>query len=176
MNGKMDARLVLKKAMDVAEDDKLHYGVSAQHVQAMFKLIVKMHAEEGRTVVYRWKREKRNHTIVGKGWSGKDCCSTFLKVGKFIVLGKTKRENTVHKARMRKIKLLSTEELKLNAFACYAKGNKRIDHAIGIDVDEMGVGLIIDNGCKVKPLNILNLASRMEDVKSCYKMDLFFKL
>ena len=75
----------------------------------------------------------------------------FLKVGKFIVLGKTKRENTVHKARLRKIKLLSTEELKLNAFACYAKGNKRIDHAIGIDVDEMGVGLIIDNGCKVKP-------------------------
>ena len=42
----MDARLVLKKAMDVAEDDKLHYGVSAQHVQAMFKLIVKMHEKK----------------------------------------------------------------------------------------------------------------------------------
>ena len=42
--------------------------------------------------------------------------------------------------------------------------------------DGCGRGLIIDNGCNVKPLNILNLASRMEDVKICYKMDLFFKL
>ena len=52
------------------------------------------------------------------------------------MLGKTKRENSVHKARMRKIRLLSTEELKLKAFACYAKGNKRVDHTIEIDVDE----------------------------------------
>ena len=44
MNGKMDARQVLKEAMEVAEDDESHRGVSSQHVEAMFKLIVEMHA------------------------------------------------------------------------------------------------------------------------------------
>ena len=58
--------------MEVAEDDKLHYEVSAQHVQAMFKLIGKMHALKGRTLLYMWKRDKRNHGIIGQGWSGKD--------------------------------------------------------------------------------------------------------
>jgi hypothetical protein len=59
-------------------------------------------------------------------------------------------------------------------FAGYAKGTGKVDHAISITVDENGNSLLIDNGCNVKPYSIVTLASRMDDVKSCYRMNLYF--
>lgn len=175
MNGKLDERAVLKQAMEVAEDDKLHYGVSPKDILAMLKLVVKMHAEKGKKVNFKWKRVDRNHSTVGKGWSGKNCSSTFKKNGKYVVVGKTKRANAAHEAHVKKISLAREEEDKLKVFASYAKGEKRADHAIGINVNDDGVGVMVDNGCTPKELNILNLAKRMEDVKACYILDLFYE-
>lgn len=175
MNGKLDARLVLKQAMEVAAEDKLHYGVSARNIQAMLKLIVRMHRDEGRNVQYVWRRVNRNHATKGKGWSGKNCSSTFKNAGKYIIIGKTKREDDSHKARVKRVRVAESESERLETFASYAKGEKRADHAIAIDVNKDGQGVIFDNGCSLKECNILNLASRMEDVKTCYMLDLYYE-
>jgi hypothetical protein len=88
MNGTVDARHVLKKAMGVKLDKDLKRGVTSQDVLLFFKEVVKMNAEHGRDVKFEWKREGLNHSAKkGKGWSGKDCKKTFSQVGKFVVLG-----------------------------------------------------------------------------------------
>ena len=59
MNGKLDERAVLKQAMEVAEDDNLHYGVSSRVILAMLKLVVKVYANKGKKVDFKWKRGNR---------------------------------------------------------------------------------------------------------------------
>jgi hypothetical protein len=174
MNGRYDARIVLKNAMEVADDAKLHYGVSAADIQNMLKLVVQRHADEGRNVGYLWSRLHRNHSTEGKGWCGKHCGETFQAAGKYVVLGKTKRESDMHKKVMKRMRKEEDEEEKLKIYARYAKGETRADHAIAIDVNEGGQGRIMENGCSVKDFDILNLASRMDDVKTCYKLDLYY--
>jgi hypothetical protein len=175
MNGTVDARHVLKKAMGVKVDKDLQRGVTSQDVLLFFKEVVRMNAEHGKEVKFKWKREGLNHTVQGKGWSGKHCKKTFSQVGKFVVLGRTKRNNVVHLKRMKM--LLDekvSEEDKETYFASYADGTRKLDHAISITVEDNGKSQLIDNGCKVKPYNLLTLASRMDDVKHCYKMDLYY--
>ena len=81
MNGRDDPRSVLKRAMGLEDDDKLHYGVRSQDVLSLFHYVVAQHAAEGRTVEFEWVKVGRNHSIKGQGWSGKDCLSTFMNAG-----------------------------------------------------------------------------------------------
>ena len=175
MNGTVDARHILKKAMGAKLEKNLQRGVTSQDVLLFFKEVVRMNAEQGKEVKFEWKREGRNHSIKGKGWSGKDCSRTFSKVGKFVVLGRTKKNNNVHLNKMKKLldRRISDED-KVKYFAGYATGTGKLNHAISITVEESGMSQLIDNGCNVKPYSIVTLASRMEDLKNCYKMDLYY--
>lgn len=175
MNGKVDARHVLKKAMGLKIDKDLEKGVTSQDVLLFFKEVVRMNEVDGKKVEFVWKREGRNHSASGKGWSGKNCAKTFSKIGKFVVLGKTKMNNDVHNKRMKKLSDKSISEVvKEEYFAGYALGKSKLNHAISVTVEDGGKSQLIDNGCSVKEYNIVNLASRMDDVKNCYKMDLFY--
>jgi stage III sporulation protein SpoIIIAA len=99
----------------------------------------------------------------------------FSQVGKFVVLGRTKRISNVHAKKMHKLLDKKVSEVdKENHFAGYAKGTGKVDHAISITVEENGNSLLMDNGCNVKPYGIVTLASRMDDVKNCYKMNLYY--
>ena len=176
MNGRDDPRSVLKRAMGLEDDDKLHYGVRSQDVLSLFHYVVAQHAAEGRTVEFQWVRIGRNHSIKGQGWSGKDCLSTFMNPGCYVILGKTKMNNSQHIALMKCLNKMTSEVDRLAKYARYATGAKRINHAISVIVDEYKNGILIDNGCVNKTYSILNLASRMEDVSYCYKMHLSIKL
>jgi hypothetical protein len=125
MNGTVDARHVLKKAMGVKVDKDLQRGVTSQDVLSFFKEVVKMNAEHGKEVKFVWKRQGVNHSVRGKGWSGKHCKKTFSQVGKFVVLGITKRSNDVHAKKMKKLldKKVSEED-KEKYFASYADGTR----------------------------------------------------
>ena len=101
MNGREDPRLVLKRAMGLKDNDELHYGVRSQDVLSLFKYVVGQHAKEGTTVVFEWVRQGRNQSIKGQGWSGKDCLTTFKNAGSYVILGKTKRNNTEYTALMK---------------------------------------------------------------------------
>ena len=56
---------------------------------------------------------------------------------------------------------MTSEVDRLAKYARYATGVKRINHAISVTVDEVGNGILIDNGCVNKPYSILNMASRI---------------
>lgn len=172
MNGRDDPRSVLKTAMGLQDDDKLHYGVRSQDVLSMFNHVVAKHAAEGTIVEYEWRRIGKNHSTKGEGWNGKDCVATFRIAGCYIVLGKAKRNNRLHIALMKSLFRLGTEEERLERYALHARGLKRIGHAVCVAVEEDGDGILIDNGSEIKPYCILSMASRMEDVSVCYKMDL----
>ena len=52
----------------------------------------------------------------------------------------------------------------------------RMDHAIGVTVDNEWQGTIYDNGCKLtgqKVLSPQNLAERMHCIHECYVLELF---
>ena len=166
---------MLKKAMGLKVDKDLKTGVTSQDVLLFLKEVVRMNVEIGKEVKFVWKREGRNHSVSGKGWSGKDCKRTFSQIGTYVVLGKTKMNNDLHGKRMKKLcdkdmSDLSREEY----YASYALGKSKLDHAISISVEDDGRSQLIDNGCKTKEYNITNLASRMDDVRNCYKMELYY--
>ena len=50
-----------------------------------------------------------------------------------------------------------------------------LDHAISITVEENSKTQLMDNGCQIKSFSIANLASRMEGVRNCYRMELFYE-
>ena len=175
MNGELDARKLLKTAMGLEMNDELKYGVKADDILAMFKYLQELYAARGRTMVFQWVRIGKNHSHKGEGWSGKDIEKTFRKKGTYIVLGRAKRTGQDHEKRMRALSKKSMSEVdRANKFAMFAKGTKTNDHAISIVVDEVGGGFLYDNGCKEKTYCIVSIASRMEDVSVCYKMDLKF--
>jgi hypothetical protein len=91
------------------------------------------------------------------------------------VLGRTKKTSNLHCKRMKKLLDKNVSEVdKEKYFASYAKGTGKLDHAISITVEDNGKSQLIDNGCNVKPYSLMALASRMDDVKNCYKMDLYY--
>ena len=101
MNGRDDPRSVLKRAMGLEDNDKLHYGVRSQDVLSLFHYVVAQHAAEGRRVVFELIRMGRNQSIKGQGWSGKDCLSTLRNAGCYVILGKTKMKNREYIALMK---------------------------------------------------------------------------
>ena len=109
MNGKNDPRSVLKKAMGLEDNDKLHYGVRSQDVLSLFSYVVAQHAAEGRRVVFECVRIGRNHSIRGRGWCGKDSLATFKNAGRYVVLGKTKRNNKEYTDLMKCLSKMDSE-------------------------------------------------------------------
>lgn len=174
MCDKHDARTLLKTAMGVALDDELKHGVRAVDVLAMFKYVQDLYTAEGRTMTYTWVRIGKNQSMKGSGWKGADCAKTFSRPGKFVVLGAAKKNDDRHGKLMRAMSKRSVSEVeRAKKYGIYAKGIKTINHAISIVIDdEFGRGMMFDNGCEEKTYSILNIASRMEDVSVCYKMDL----
>ena len=91
------------------------------------------------------------------------------------MLGRTKKNSDVYLKNMKKFLDKKVSEVdKEKYFSGYAKGTGKVAHAISITVEENGNSSLIDNGCNVKPYSIVTLASRMEDLKNCYKMDLYY--
>ena len=118
--------------------------------------------------MFEWIGIGRNQSIKGRGWSGKDCVATFKNAGRYVVLGKTKRNNKEYTDLMKCLSKMDSEVDRLDKYARYAKGVKRIDHAVSVFVDEFCDGILIDNGCDNRPYSILSMASRMADVSYCY--------
>ena len=173
MFDKHDARKLLKTAMGVEEDDKLKNGVRAEDVSAMFKYVQALYEAEGRQMRFTWVRIGKNHAKKGEGWKGEDCIKTFSNPGKFIVLGKAKKNNKDYAKIMKALSKKKLSEVERSKkFALYAKGTKKINHAISVVIYELGGGVLFDNGCGEKEYSIVSIASRMEDISVCYRMDL----
>ena len=140
----------------------------------MFKYVQELYAAKGRAMSHTCVRIGKNQSKKGEGLKGEDCAKTFNKPGKFIVLGKAKRniDDYVKKLMRALVKKNMSEVDRLKKYAIYAKGTKRTNHAISVVMDEFGGGVLFDNGCEEKTNIILSIASRMEDISVCYKMDL----
>ena len=158
MYDKHDARTLLKTAMGVALDDELKHGVRAEDVLDMFKYVQELYAAEGKTMKYTWVRIGKNHSKKGSGWKGADCAKTFSRPGKFVVLGAAKKNDDRHGKLMKAMSKRSMSEIeRAGKYGIYAKGTKKINHAISIVIDdEFGRGMMFDNGCEEKAYCIIN--------------------
>ena len=77
------------------------HKMCSQDVLSLFNHVVAQHSAEGRRVVFEWIRMGRNQSIKGKGWTGKDCLSTFRNAGCYVILGNTKMINRDYIALMK---------------------------------------------------------------------------
>jgi hypothetical protein len=177
MGGKLDARHVMKESMGVLMTDKLLRGISATDVTNFLDLVVEKNRQRGKRVKFVWKRVGRNHGARGNGWSVSKLKKSVLdvRVGKFVILGRAKKNTQRQEKLMRAVKGCETEEQKLECWGRYAKGEGVPTHAIGIKVEEGKPTMLIDNGIRdgKKEFSVMELLKRVDDMRSCYELDLY---
>ena len=150
IGGKLDARHVMKESMGVLMTDKLLRGISATDVTNFLGLVVEKNRQRGKRAKFVWKRVGRNHGARGKGWSVSKLQKSVLdvRVGKFVILGRAKKNNQRQEKLVRAVKSCETEEQKLECWGRYAKGDGVPTHAIGIKVEEGKPTMLIDKGIR----------------------------
>jgi hypothetical protein len=177
IGGKVDARHVMKEAMGVLMTDKLLRGISATDVTNFLELVVEKNRLRGKRVKFVWKRLGRNHGAGGKGWNVSTLKKSVLdvKVGKFVILARAKRNTQRHEKLVRAVKSCETEKEKLECWGRYAKGDGVPTHAIGIKVEEGKPTMLIDNGMRAgqKEFTVMELLKRVDDMRVCYELDVY---
>ena len=177
IGGKFDARHVMKESMGVLMTDKLLKGISALDVTNFLELVVEKNRLRGKRVKFVWKRVGRNHGTGGRGWSVSKLKKSVLdvKVGKFVILARAKKNTQKQEKLVRAVKSCETEEEKLACWGRYANGDGVPTHAIGIKVEEGKPTMLIDNGIRYgkKEFNVMELLKRVDDMRTCYELDLY---
>jgi hypothetical protein len=176
IGGKIDARHMMKESMGVLMTDKLLRGINATDVTNFLELVVEKNRLRGKRVKYVWRRVGRNYGAGGKGWSVSKLKKSVLdvKVGKFVILARAKKNSQRQEKLVRAVKSCETEEEKLECWGRYAKGDGVPTHAIGIKVEEGKPTMLIDNGMThgQKTFSVMELLKRVDDMRTCYELDL----
>jgi hypothetical protein len=75
---------------------------------------------------------------------------------------------------VRAVKSCETEEQNVECWGRYAKGDGVPTHAIGIKVEEGKPTMLFDNGIRDgKKEFIMELLKTVDDMRSCYELDLY---
>jgi hypothetical protein len=158
------------------EGRTLLYGVNSHDVLKILWRIVELNSARGKNVRFTWKRTGFNIKS-GLGWDVNSLKKTVLnKAGKkFIIVGKTRWQTDQHKKWMKHLAKV-TEAQVIEEWGKDALGLSKIDHAIGIRVEEnQDETMIVDNGCRygMKKYTAQSLVDRMEDLCVCYEFALY---
>ena len=171
-----DAGNTFKAALGLSADNKLLYGTSVEYAVTYMKYGCAGNKKRGIKLKYEFRRVTGRHGKVRK-WNVQSITETVVKKrGIYVIFGKAKRANAIHKALMKRIKKADCVGEELEIYSKVAKGLSRKDHAISIRSDENGVRLF-DNACTNGSIefNIENLASKMIDLTNCYYFDVYDK-
>jgi hypothetical protein len=171
-----DAGNVFKASLGLNADNKLLYGSSVEDAIAFLKYVCKENKKRGVKLNYEFRRvagrcgERRR-------WNASSLEKTVMaRKGIYVIFGKAKRTNSIHKALLKRIRSADCVGDELEIFSKVAKGMSRKDHAVSIRSDCDGLRLF-DNAC-VKgsvEFNMTNLANKMIDLTHCYYFDLYVK-
>ena len=174
----LEPRELFKSIMDEENGRTLLKGASSENAHQFLLQIVKNNEARGKRVGYTFKRMGYNRKTA-KRWTVMDVEKSCLrKKGMYVIFGKSKMANPKHVQLMSKLKKLERERKHdeiLEEYAAIADGCSKLDHAVGIKVDDDLNATLICNGCRdgAKTFTMVNLADRMEDLCICYEYDLF---
>lgn len=169
MNGTLDVRDVFKEAMGESRGKHFVRGTTSTDAHRFFQHISKMHYKKNKTMVkYAFKKCGGQ-----EAWSVLNLEKQLSRKGKYVFFGATRTTGDSHKKQLKTVTKATAED----KVAIWDKsGTVRMDHAIGVTVDDHWQGKIYDNGCKPtgeKVLSIQHLADRMRSLNECYVMELY---
>jgi hypothetical protein len=171
-----DAGNVFKASLGLESDNKLLYGTSVEDAVQFMKYVCAANKKRGIKLGYEFRRVSGRYGV-SRRWNVKSMMETVVKRrGIYVMFGKAKRANAIHKALLKRIKSANCVGDELEIYSKVAQGMSRKDHAVSIRSDCDGVRLY-DNAC-IKgsvEFNITNLASKMIDLTNCYYFDLYKK-
>lgn len=171
-----DAGNVFKASLGLSADNKLLYGSSVEDAITFLKYVCMENKKRGVKLNYEFRRVAGRYGESRK-WNASSLKKTVTaRKGIYVIFGKAKRTNSIHKALLKKIRSVDCVGDELEIYSKVAKGMSRKDHAVSIRSDCNGVRLF-DNAC-IKgsvEFNMTNLANKMIDLTHCYYFDLYVK-
>ena len=99
-----DAGNTFKTALGLSVDNKLLYGTSVEDAVTYMKYVCAGNKKHGLKLEYQFRRVVGRHGKVRK-WNVQSIMETVVKKrGIYVIFGKAKRANAIHKALMKRIR------------------------------------------------------------------------
>ena len=171
-----DAGNMFKASLGLESDNKLLCGTSVEDAVQFMKFVCAANKKRGIKLGYEFRRVSGRHGL-SRRWNVKSVMETGVKRrGIYVMFGKAKRSNAIHKAFLKRIKSATCVGDELEIYSKVAQGMSRKGHAISIRSDCDGVRLYDNAFVKGSvEFDITNLASKMIDLTNCYYFDLYKK-
>ena len=175
MNGSESFIENFKTSMNYGKTQKIVKGITAHDVNNYLTSICSRYADQKRIVTFTWKKVFKVNTKTKRVFNGYSIYKMLYgRAGRYVIFGKAKWNNDLHRKLMKKISLLKNER---NKFVCYggnARGTKLPDHAVGILIGDDKKNFLHDNSMKniFMELTAHNIANKMSDITCCYSFDI----
>ena len=171
-----DAGNVFKTSLGLSLDNKLLYGSSVGDAVTFLKYVCTENKKRGVKLCYEFRRVAGRYGE-SRRWNARSLKETVTaRKGIYVIFGKAKRTNKIHKALLKRIKSADCVGDELEIYSKVAKGMSRKDHAVSIRSDDDDIRLF-DNACTKGSVefSMTNLANKMIDLTHCYYFDLYEK-
>ena len=172
MNGKEDAREVLKKSLGLEEGADLVNEITSGDINKLLQRVVQNNKVQDRKIGYSFNRIGPNANAE-RPWSERSILKLLCRRGKYVVLGSATTEADRHI--VRGISEETGEEKRVQKWCSYKKDGVICDHAIGIVVGANCEAYLVDNGLRSRVIacDVLSIVKRLSHLMHCYEFDLF---
>ena len=163
-----------KKTMKIGASQRTTKGISSWDVNNYLRWLCSMYESTGRAMKFVWRKVQKVDTNRRRSFSGASVFELLSgAVGQYVLFGKAKWNNDVHRKQLKRLKNLSNERSRFIIYGLTANGRKTADHAVGICIAQASTNLLYDNSMRNISVNFNAeaLASKMSDVSSCYIFD-----
>ena len=163
-----------KKTMKIGAFQRITKGISSWDVNNYLRWLCSMYESTGQAVKFVWRKVQKVDTNTRRSFSGASVFKLLSgAVGQYVLFGKAKWNNDVHRKKLKRLKNLSNERSRFIIYGLTANGRKTADHAVGICIAQASTNLLYDNSTRNISVNFNAeaLASKMSDVSSCYIFD-----
>ena len=140
----------MKKSMQLLPTQRFIKGISSFDINFFLHTLCREHKSLGRNVQFTWLKLGRNENLKHRGITGGSIEKLVLsRKGQYVLFGKAKLNNAVHKAFIKRLSSEKNEKRRLKMYSNKARGKFTANHAISISVDANLNALI---GCCLRPL------------------------
>jgi hypothetical protein len=176
MGNTRDFVLEMKKSMQLLPTQRFTKGIGSYDINFFLHTLCREYKSLGRNVQFTWLKIGRNKSLKHRGFTGGSIEKLVLsRKGQYVLFGKAKLKNSIHRAFIIRLKKEKKEKLRFIIYSNKARGKCRANHAVGISVDDHLNALYYDNACIESPpkFEVMRLAEKMSDISNCYVFNIF---
>ena len=176
MGNTRDFILEMKKSMQLLPTQRFLKGISSFDINFFLHTLCKEYKSLGRNVRFPWLKLGRNKNLKHRGFTGGSIEKLVLsRKGQYVLFGKAKLNNAVHKAFIKRLSSEKNEKRRFKMYSNKARGKFTANHAIGISVYAKLNALYYDNACIKNPpkFDVMQLALKMTDITNCFVFNIF---